>query len=127
MIMQVTQFLHAAILVTDLERARYFYSEVLGLSLCDRPLNFPGLWYQVGAIQLHLMVSDSLLPDQVNSQRWGRNRHLAFAIADLDTAKSQLQAEGYPVQHSFSGRSALFVQDPDGNLIELSQGSSPSP
>jgi catechol-2,3-dioxygenase len=28
---------------------------------------------------------------------------------------------GYPVQMSASGRSALFTQDPDGNIVEISE------
>ncbi|HEY9300821.1 MAG TPA: VOC family protein, partial [Phormidium sp.] len=57
--MQITQCLHAAILVSDLERAEQFYGNVLGLSKVDRVLKFPGAWYQVGEFQIHLIVADS--------------------------------------------------------------------
>lgn len=119
--MAITQFLHATLLVTDLERAQQFYGKVLGLAPCERPLKFPGAWYQVGDIQVHLMATDAVSSDLVNPEKWGRNRHLAFAVTDLATLKTQLQAAGYPLQASASGRAAVFVQDPDGNMIELSQ------
>ena len=64
--MQITQCLHAAILVSDLERAEQFYGNVLGLSKMDRVLKFPGAWYQVGAFQIHLIVADSIPSDFVN-------------------------------------------------------------
>ena len=119
--MQITQCLHAAILVSDLERAEQFYGNVLGLSKVDRVLKFPGAWYQVGAFQIHLIVADSIPLDFVNFEKLGRNRHLAFLVANLDAAKEELVAHNYPVQMSASGRAALFTQDPDGNIIELGE------
>ncbi len=119
--MEITHFLHAALQVTDLEQAQKFYGEVLGLPPCERPLKFPGAWYQVGDIQIHLIVTPQRPSDVANPGKWGRNRHLAFAVKDLETVKTQLQTAGYPFQVSTSGRAALFVRDPDGNMIELSQ------
>lgn len=119
--MQITQCLHAAILVSDLERAEQFYGNVLGLSKVDRVLKFPGAWYQVGEFQIHLIVDDSIPSDLVNSEKLGRNRHLAFLVANLDAAKEKLMAHNYPLQMSASGRAALFTQDPDGNIIELGE------
>lgn len=120
--MQVTQFLHAALLVSDLGQAQHFYEHVLGLNRVDRPLKFPGVWYQIGPVQLHLMTTANPPAELVNPQKWGRNRHLAFAVADLEGMKTRLANENYSFQMSASGRAALFVQDPDGNVIELSQG-----
>jgi glyoxylase I family protein len=118
--MQITTFLHAALLVSDLAKAEHFYGTVLGLAKVDRVLKFPGAWYAVGEFQIHLIAAQDLSKLQ-NLEKWGRNRHLAFAIADLSAAKAQLIAHGYEFQMSASGRSALFVQDPDGNVIELGE------
>lgn len=119
--MEITEFRHAAILISNLEQSEQFYSQVLGLSKIERPLKFPGIWYQIGDVQIHLMVADSLPTNLVNQEKWGRNCHLAFSVANLDAAKQQLLQNGYQVQMSASGRSALFTQDPDGNIIELSE------
>lgn len=120
--MQVIQFLHAALLVSNLEQAQRFYEHILGLERVDRPLKFPGVWYQIGPVQLHLMTAADPHAELVNPEKWGRNRHLAFAVTDLEGMKTRLSTENYPFQLSASGRAALFVQDPDGNVIELSQG-----
>ena len=117
--MKITQCLHTAILVTDLEKAEHFYGTVLGLERCDRALKFPGTWYEVNQYQIHLMLGTPA--DLNNREKWGRNRHIAFAVADLEAATAQLQAQGCPIQLSASGRAAIFSQDPDGNVIELSQ------
>ncbi len=119
--MQIIQCLHAAVLVSDLERAEHFYSEVLGLPKVQRLLKYSGAWYQVGDFQIHLIVAPST-PDEIqNPGKWGRNPHIALAVTDLDAAKSQLFAHNCSIQMSASGRAALFTQDPDGNVIEMSQ------
>jgi glyoxylase I family protein len=120
--MQINQCLHAALLVTDLSRSEQFYGEVLGLAKVERSLNFPGAWYQIGAFQIHLIVDTMFQGVLQNPEKLGRNRHIAFSVANLEVAKEQLLAQGYEVQTSASGRSALFTQDPDGNVIELSEG-----
>ena len=119
--MQVNAFLHTAILVTDLARSERFYSEVLGLSRVDRNLRSPGAWYQVGVAQIHLILAATYPDDRVDCERWGRNRHLALAVASLSAAKERLLDHGCPFQMSASGRPALFTEDPDGNIIELGE------
>jgi glyoxylase I family protein len=119
--MQIARYLHAAILVSDLEKAEHFYGTVLGLPKVDRVLKFPGAWYEIGGCQVHLIQQDGFSNDLQNPEKLGRNAHLAFAVEDLDAAKTQLMAHGYATQMSASGRAALFTCDPDGNVIELQQ------
>ncbi|HEY9621419.1 MAG TPA: VOC family protein [Crinalium sp.] len=121
--MQLTQYLHAAILVADLEKAEHFYGTVLGLPKVNRDLKFPGAWYQLGDFQIHLIVDNTFSSQPRNPEKWGRDRHLAFAVANLQATKDQLTELGYDFQMSASGRPALFVQDPDGNIIELGETS----
>jgi catechol 2,3-dioxygenase-like lactoylglutathione lyase family enzyme len=52
----VAGYSHVAICVSDVETSRSFYTETLGLPEAPRPdFGFPGIWYQVGLLQLHLM------------------------------------------------------------------------
>jgi catechol 2,3-dioxygenase-like lactoylglutathione lyase family enzyme len=119
--MTITAFLHAALVVTDLEKSDHFYGTLLGLPVIDRQLKFPGRWYQIGEFQVHL-IADGGLPDQSpKPEKWGRDRHLAFTVTDLNAIKTKFAEAGYPCQASASGRAALFVHDPDGNTIELNQ------
>ena len=119
--MKIESYLHTAILVSDLERSQHFYGTILGLEKIDRVLKYPGVWYQLGAVQIHLIVHPGLSQSLKNSEKWGRNPHLAVAVADLDIAKAHLTTQGCELQLSASGRSALFTQDPDGNIIEITQ------
>nr|WP_199306970.1 VOC family protein [Alkalinema sp. FACHB-956] len=125
---QITHFLHTAIVVTDLARSEHFYGTVLGLPKVERNLKFPGAWYEIAGIQIHLMqaaVVDGAPELPVRSipwaEKWGRNPHLALAVTDLAGVKATLDRAGYVYQMSASGRPALFVQDPDGHVIELGE------
>ena len=110
--------LHVAVQVSDLKKAEEFYTGVIGLQKVDRQLTFPGTWYQVGDFQLHLIVSD-WAKNPVREDKWGRHPHITFAIHDLDSVIAELNNRNVPFQMSSSGRAALFVKDPDGNVIEL--------
>jgi glyoxylase I family protein len=119
--MVIAAGLHVALLVSDLPRAERFYGTVLGLEQVERSLRFPGTWYQIGDFQIHLILAETWAAPLPNQQKWGRNPHLALGVTDLEIVRQRLQADHYPIQMSASGRAALFTQDPDGNIIELSQ------
>ncbi|MDJ1182723.1 VOC family protein [Roseofilum casamattae] len=120
--MKVLHPLHTAILVSDLEKADHFYGTILSLEKCDRALKFPGIWYQIGEYQLHLMLNSDIAIARQNEQKWGRNAHIAFRVDSLQETKQRLIEYNCSFQLSSSGRSALFVEDPDGNILELSEG-----
>ncbi len=112
--------LHVAVQVSDLAQAEAFYTQVVGLQKVERQLTFPGIWYQIGDFQLHLIVSE-WAANPAREDKWGRHPHITFAIHDLAAIKQSLTEQSIPFQMSSSGRAALFVKDPDGNVVELLQ------
>ncbi len=117
---ETVNFLHAAVMVSDLDRAVAFYTDILGLERIDRSLNYPGAWYQIGDVQIHLIVDINYrTTDSIDLTRSTRNPHIALGVKNLDAAKQHLLAANCAVKMSNSGRAALFTQDPDGNQIEL--------
>jgi len=118
--MKVSRLLHAAILVNDLERAKNFYENVLGLTEKQRhSFDFNGVWYNLGECELHLMVVTDPLPPA--EQRPRRDFHVAFLIDDYEATKAHLSKLAIPYREGRHGLPQLFVRDPDGNLIELQQ------
>ncbi len=118
---EISALLHAGLLVADLDRARHFYGNVLGLASCPRPdLPYPGAWYDLGGgQQLHLMNlpnPDAGTPRPVHG---GRDRHLALGVREMTALKARLDAAGVAYTASQSGRAALFCRDPDGNTLEF--------
>jgi catechol 2,3-dioxygenase-like lactoylglutathione lyase family enzyme len=114
------RLLHAAFLITDLERAKRFYANVLGLKEKPRPdFDFPGAWYDLGDCELHLMVTSEALTPADSRPR--RDHHIAFRVDDLEETRRSLREAGLTFRESSSGMPSVFVRDPDGNLIELQQ------
>jgi glyoxylase I family protein len=117
---EVINCLHAAVMVSDLDRSVEFYSGILGLQRIDRSLKYPGVWYQIGNMQIHLIVDVNYQPaHHIDLTISTHNPHIALGVRDLEVAKQQLLAAKCVVKMSNSGRAALFTQDPDGNAIEL--------
>lgn len=117
----IVSLLHASLLVADLARARGFYEGVLGLTPSPaRPeMSFPGVWYQVGQGQIHLINLPNPDPVAGRPEHGGRDRHTALGVVGWEELKASLDAAGVPYTLSRSGRRALFVRDPDGNALEL--------
>jgi glyoxylase I family protein len=117
----IVSLLHASILVADLARARAFYESVLGLvPSADRPdMSFPGVWYDVGQGQIHLINLPNPDPMEGRPAHGGRDRHTALGVAGWEAFRAKLDEAGVPYTLSRSGRRALFVRDPDGNALEL--------
>lgn len=107
---------HASIRVADVGRSRQFYERLLGLGALERPdLGLPGVWYGIGAGQLHLIQSQPMGAEIDPS-----GPHFAIAVADLDAARRELAAAGIPTLDP--GGDQLWLRDPDGNVIELTPG-----
>jgi glyoxylase I family protein len=115
---------HIAIAVTDIGRAKRFYSGVLGLEELDtRPaFGFPGVWYRVGSEQLHLIVHDQAKTLRGTQSIDSKDGHFAFRVTDANEVRSKLEAGGWSFDdrpNSITGWHQLFATDPDGNVIEF--------
>lgn len=111
----ITGIHHHSVVATNPEASRRFYGEQLGLLEIPSPSTFeaPVIWYACGNGQLHLMIkqdADTISP-----------RHIALHIRNAEGARSRLQARGIPTKETvrIPGADRFFVQDPDGNRIEL--------
>ena len=131
--MKIEAIHHVSLGVTDLERSRQFYREILRLEEIERPpFNFPGAWFSVGASQqLHLIVHPN------STFRTGKG--LGYARRAFRHPRRQLPADGgLPLVEGLSrggrqrraqtadpaalcdrGASADCHFDPDRNVIEI--------
>jgi len=115
--MRLTGIHHSSIVVTDMERARQFYGDILGLKQIERPANFttPVAWFEVGDEHVHLIPSER--PDTQSP------RHFALHVDDARGAREHLRSHGIEIQETvpIAGADRFFIQDPDGNTLELIQ------
>jgi catechol 2,3-dioxygenase-like lactoylglutathione lyase family enzyme len=117
--MTVLELNHVAIHITDVARSAEFYRRVLRLEPIPRPaFNFPGAWFRLGANQeLHLIANHGA-PFSPNN----RNNHFALQVDDLDAWEKHLKEVGAnfaPRKPRPDGALQVFLQDPDGQTIEL--------
>jgi glyoxylase I family protein len=122
---------HVSLPVTDLERSRRFYTEILGLREIERPpFDFPGAWFGVGAQQLHLIVGEnSTFRDgkAIDS----RDIHFAVRVRSYREALQFLEAKGYrdnaddellrlkASPRPTAGFPQIYILDPDRHVIEI--------
>ena len=118
---EIVTFLHASLLIANLETSRAFYEGGLGLVPSPkRPtMSFEGVWYDIGSQQIHLMV----LPDPDKNldrpEHGGRDYHIALGVKNFEALRAALEKTNISYTLSRSGRNALFCRDPDGNALEF--------
>ena len=107
--------------VVDLEAAERFYSDVLGFPVVDRWPAREAIWVMAGD-----RTRIGLWRPQVGlmGSRGGLHVHFAMHIAeaDFDAAIALLRERGQDVREVSFGEShgrAAYVDDPDGNVVEL--------
>ena len=114
---QATQIDHVSVLITEVERSRRFYGDVLGLREIAKPRTFKfiALWFELGNQQLHLLRKDQ--PDSRSP------RHFALRVEDVRSARQYMHERNVPVEETtlIPGCERFFVYDPDGNRIEVIQ------
>jgi glyoxylase I family protein len=114
---------HVSLIVTDLERAKTFYRDVLCLREIARPaFDFPGAWYEIGETgqQLHLIVHHGQTKRTNGIDT--RDGHFAIRVSDFTKTVDWLRSKD--IEHktspnSITGFAQIFLLDPDCNVIEL--------
>jgi lactoylglutathione lyase len=117
--MTIQELNHVAIYVTDVKRSSDFYHEALRLEPIPRPgFNFPGAWFRLGTTQeLHLIAQHG-----APFFRSHDKNHFALRVDDLGEWERHLKnvgADFAPRKQRPDGASQVFLQDPDGHVIEL--------
>lgn len=118
----ITGILHATFLTDDLKKSRAFYEGAIGLRPDpSRPvMSYDGVWYDVANNQqIHLMLLPNPEAGLARPAHGGRDRHVAFAVTDMEKLAERLKEAGVVFTLSRSGRRALFCRDPDGNALEF--------
>ncbi len=118
---------HAAVICSDYERSKAFYSETLGLKVVAE--NFRA---ERQSWKLDLALPDGSQielfsfpnPPKRTSRPEARGlRHLAFVVDDIEALKDSLEQKGVLVEDirvdGYTGHRFTFFRDPDDLPLEL--------
>jgi catechol 2,3-dioxygenase-like lactoylglutathione lyase family enzyme len=111
--------------VSDIDRAREFYGETLGLQPAGGGDEEGVLAFQTGSSQLTVYRSDGLRPSTANAVAWGAGGDVEAIARDL-TAKG-VTLEEYPDMgleiengvHRDGDFRGIWFKDPDGNILHV--------
>ncbi|MEY4931247.1 MAG: hypothetical protein RI909_1971 [Bacteroidota bacterium] len=118
---------HIAIICSDYEVSKKFYTEILGLGVIAEHYRA-----ERDSYKLDLKLGDQYVIELFSfpnpPKRTGRPeaaglRHLAFGVSDLEKAIQHLKANGIesePIRvDEFTGKRFTFFSDPDGLPLEF--------
>jgi catechol 2,3-dioxygenase-like lactoylglutathione lyase family enzyme len=131
-------FNHVGQCVTDLERSKRFYSELLGFTV-EREINPPdeasaqlmSLAPPLGMTASYL-VRDGLVLELLHFTATGQTQpfrprgmnepgltHISLSVDDVDAVCARVPEFGGEVIESSNIGAAVFIRDPDGQFVEL--------
>ncbi len=101
--------------VTDMERAKKFYADTLGIPSSSLDDAWPE--FKTGNVSLYLVE-----PTRIGSEFKPHTAHIALRVADVHEARAKLEEAGV----GFEGETLdtgvchmAFFRDPDGNALML--------
>ena len=142
--MRNARLLHYSHCVSDIERSRRFYTEVLGFEVVAEfdfdddatarvmglpRAKFKGVFMKRDGMRIELIAFTEPPPDRAVRPRPSNaigHSHLSFYVLGLDEALAELRAKGVEVEEATrtvlpSGIECCVVRDPDGFPIEIVQ------
>lgn len=127
---------HVGLCVHDLDRARRFYEEAFGFEVeseltvpdgptakllrLEPPVGLRAVYLRLGAFRLELLAyGEARRPPRERPMDEPGLTHLSLGVPDIPTALARVEALGGEVLRDTDLGVAVFVRDPDGQLIEL--------
>jgi catechol 2,3-dioxygenase len=117
---------HVLIKVADIERAKAFYTKVLGLVIIEEDPEHGGVFMALRG-QSHILDL-SPMANPARAQAGGVERpgvhHVAFAVEDEDALRESyftLKRNGIEILRMMDhvSQRSIYFNDPDGNLLEI--------
>lgn len=125
--MHISGIHHVAIIASDYQRSKQFYTGLLGLAIVAETYRAERDSYKLDlctpdGAQLELFSFPAPPPRHSRPEACGL-RHLAFRVPDVDAAAQELRDKNIEVEairiDEFTGKRFTFFADPDGLPLEL--------
>ena len=104
------------------DRARSFYTGILGLTEVAKPASMAGrnsIWFAAGPVNLHLGIEEDFHP--------AKRAHPALVVDGLDEIVAACERAGLSTRPdtSVNGFRRVHIFDPFGNRLELMESTTP--
>ena len=125
--LKINRVHHIAIICSDYERSKRFYTKVLGLKIVREVFRAERISYKLdlevnGLYQIELFSFPDPPARPSRPEAVGL-RHLAFEVDNVDEAINEIAKHGVNVEpvriDEFTGKRFTFFADPDGLPIEF--------
>ena len=124
--LNISSIHHVAIICSDYELSKRFYTEILGLPIISEfyreERDSYKLDLQIGDAQIELFSFPNT-PERVSRPEARGLRHLAFSTDDIEKAVASLQSHQIEVEpiriDELTGKRFTFFADPDNLPLEL--------
>ncbi len=128
--LHLTKIHHIAIISSDYQKSKTFYTEVLGLTILRETYRESRQSYKLDlalngeyVIELFSFPNPPVRPSRPEATGL---RHLAFEVADLDATVEELTAQDVTAEpirvDEFTRKRFTFIADPDELPIEFYEG-----
>ncbi len=126
---QITGLAEIVLWVQDMQKSLAFYRDLLGFEVIS-PANLPGVFLRVGPPREGVPHQIVLVPRPADappldaaSPKRGLN-HIALEVpaAALQSERERIERSGVPTRsgsHPFLPVEAFYIDDPDGNEVEV--------
>ena len=127
---------HITLIVSDINKTRHFYCDILGMAQVPRPeFDFDGLWLHPcqpsPGETVRALIHATLESDLAGKAGWGdrkvkslsRGHHFAFEVNDAIEACEHLRSKGVNIvvepRRRPDGPTQFYIRDPDDHVIEI--------
>jgi glyoxylase I family protein len=124
--MKINKIHHIAIICSDYEKSKYFYTQILGFPIINETFR-----EHRNSYKLDLKVADNDMIElfsfpnpapRCSPENCGL-RHLAFAVEDINESVNYLELQGVNVEpirvDELTGKKFTFFKDPDNLPLEI--------
>ncbi|MEM7738199.1 MAG: VOC family protein [Deinococcota bacterium] len=128
-------FSHIGLNCKDMAVTEAFYTKTFGFKrarvfeIGENPGDAQIIFLKLGEVYLELFAADSNGPAHENDgpSQAGVIRHLAFQVDDVDAVLAKLDDPDITLGPAtfddfIEGWKTVWIRDPDGNIVEISQG-----
>jgi glyoxylase I family protein len=110
---------HVSLHTPNFDALKHFYTETLGFPIVHAWPTANIVFISLGSTTLELAGREAATAD---NKPTGGFHHIALHVENVDEEVAALTAKGVPIHvqpKDFQDIRLAFIQDPDGNLVEL--------